>query len=108
MDIKHSGVKGMKWGVRKDRDKSSGSRNVSRQKTSKTKGKIRRLSDLSDAELKQKIDRLNMEKQYKQYMKDLKPSQVSYGKELLKKSIDTGTKVVVSAAFLKIAKKMFG
>jgi hypothetical protein len=50
--LEHYGTKGMKWGIRKDR-KSSG-------KTTKAGVK-----SLSDAELRTRINRLNMEKQYK-------------------------------------------
>lgn len=52
--IAHFGVKGMKWGIRKDRRSGGGS------KSKKTK-----VSDLSDDDLRKKVNRLNMEKQYK-------------------------------------------
>lgn len=53
----HYGVKGMKWGVRKDKTSNS---------TAKPKKKSRRqiASEMSDDELNRRISRLNREKQY--------------------------------------------
>lgn len=96
--IKHHGVKGMRWGVRKDRygtstkkkrgyDKTTGnygkakdilnSSNSIARESGKTidaidgirertaSKKVRKgLSSMTDAELKAKVNRLNMEKQY--------------------------------------------
>ena len=58
--IQHFGVRGMKWGVRK---RSSGGKKA-------TKGKKGKVSDMSDDELKKKVGRLNMEKQYTQLTKN--------------------------------------
>ena len=49
--LMHHGVKGMKWGVRHDRDR---------------KGRKKRpISEMSDQELQEKVKRLNLENQYK-------------------------------------------
>lgn len=58
--LQHFGVMGMKWGVR--RGKSTGGKRFESKKSKKAK----ELAKLSDADLRQKINRLQMEKQYKQ------------------------------------------
>lgn len=81
----HHGVKGMKWGVRKSRPKSSSEflkkKTSSKQtvKTGKTtKKKKVKIKELSDADLQKKINRLQMEKRYR----DLKKDELSEGKKL--------------------------
>lgn len=58
MELRHYGIKGMKWGVRRTPEqlaRASGNSRSERRKEAKS---------MSDAELKSKINRLNMEKQY--------------------------------------------
>lgn len=69
----HYGILGMKWGVRRDR-KTLGKRRkqqtdsdyATEKKEPKKKQSKKTLSDLSDAELRQMINRLQMEKQVAQ------------------------------------------
>lgn len=56
-ELMHYGVLGMKWGVRRKRSKLS---------SVEVKPKKKTVSDLSDAELRQIINRHQMEKQYAQ------------------------------------------
>lgn len=56
-ELIHYGVLGMKWGVRRKRNKSSNVEVVTKKKP---------ISELSDAELRQIINRHQMEKQYAQ------------------------------------------
>lgn len=48
--IQHFGVKGMKWGIRKDSKTGSGKENV---------------SDISDNALRERVKRMELEKRYK-------------------------------------------
>lgn len=75
--IQHFGVKGMRWGVRrsdkqlaraaKEREYESSNDVSSRKSKTRTKAESKvKLSDLSDAELRQKLNRIQMEKQYKE------------------------------------------
>lgn len=97
----HHGVKGMKWGIRKNRRTSSGifsrkskkkteKQNVKSEKKQEQKRPKKRLKDLSDAELQNKIRRLQMEKQYR----DLKRDEVSVGKKLLGDILKTSGKTL--------------
>jgi len=68
--LSHFGVKGMKWGVRKE-DVNTAVSSLSRRNTDPTKKKFNKdiktaggLHGLSDADLKKKLNRLEMEKKY--------------------------------------------
>lgn len=84
--LEHYGTKGMKWGVRKK--PGSGGKNASAKpkssapKPTKTKtGRGTKTKGLSDNELKARVSRLNMEKQYKT-MKRENASSISRGLRL--------------------------
>ena len=74
--IEHFGVKGMRWGVRRSQKqlaRASKLRAKADQAEAKANGKSMpkakaskktKISDLSDQELRQKLNRMNMEKQY--------------------------------------------
>lgn len=82
----HYGVLGMKWGRRKSKpsksSKSSTTKSSSTAKKSTTKKKSSKkvnIKELSDSELQKKINRLQMEKRYR----DLKSSEISAGRKLV-------------------------
>lgn len=80
-ELYHYGILGMKWGVRRRRSSS----NV---ETAKPKKKT--LSEMSDDELRSKLDRLQiqMEKQYKDLVRTLNPKQESKAKTFVKKVLE--------------------
>lgn len=89
--IQHYGVPGMKWGRRKssgiNSSKSSRSK-VQKEVNRAHKAAIKKAKDqkkhpekgMTDDELKKSLNRLNMEKQYRQLTKDLNPTTVDVGK----------------------------
>lgn len=95
----HYGVLGMKWGVRKSRPKSSVTSSRNKFKKSKktsiksvkaNKKKKVKVKDLSDADLQKRINRLQMEKRYR----DLKKDELSEGRKLVGDIMKTVGKTV--------------
>lgn len=92
--LTHYGVKGMKWGVRRKRPTStkgkksigdkmkSAYRSYKKKKATKAETtKKKTLSEMSDDELNSMIKRMNLEKQYKDLMRQSKP-QKSRGQQV--------------------------
>lgn len=95
--LKHYGVKGMKWGIRRSEAKLAKNRVKKEEKAAKKDrkeaAKHRRI--LSDADIKQRIERLQNEKRLKELTdSDLKPGRTAVA-NILKSS---GTKVASAAA----------
>lgn len=99
-EIWHHGVKGMKWGVRHTPEQL-GHRTKSKQaKTDDTHEDYKKAHDsksvkkMSDAELRARLNRLNMEQQYSK----LNPTRVARGRQILSTSIKVaGTVAAVSS-----------
>ena len=107
-ELYHHGVKGMKWGVKKTPVRSSSgntrkrksntlslfkkkktTRNASVVKSSPTQTKS--VKDMSDDELRRRIERVRLEQQYKQ----LSPGTVSKGRRIAKRVMNN---IIVPAA----------
>lgn len=94
--LKHYGILGMKWGVRRSPKELARARGGSpKKKTSSSKAKVKTkkesISDLSDEELRRRVQRLQMEKQYR----ELTPKTVSFGRRVTDTVLN---KVIVPAA----------
>lgn len=119
-ELMHYGVKGMKWGVRKARPTSSGKRqgktNAQRiyehvtgkdkknpkpvTKTSSKPAK-RRISDMSDEELRTAINRMQMERTYAQ----LTSKEVSKGRKFVNEVLYNSAKSVATDITKEAMKK---
>ena len=92
--LKHYGVLGMKWGVR--RTPTQLGRKTKEQKLSEKKKKIdsKNRGTLTVAQLKKKIERLQMEKQ----LRELTESELNPGRKAVKSALtQIGTKVATTA-----------
>lgn len=101
--LEHYGVKGMKWGARRNRDSSS-----KPQRTTYSKSPSR----LSDAELNRRIKRLELEKKYSELNNPTTSNGKKYAQSLLENSGRVATSAVVSGvatfAVQKALKNRFG
>lgn len=100
--LSHHGVKGMKWGVRKDRKSSS--------KGSQSSGTPKpKAHELSDEDLKKAIERMNLEQQYSNLISPKKPKDNSeaaaFVKDLGKNLVKTAVGAVGTHAINKALKK---
>lgn len=107
-ELTHHGVKGMKWGIRKRRqapsvsksDKTTTAKTVnSKANKPKRTNSFRDRPDnrrMSDAELKQRLSRLQMEKQYKDLTTS--PRSKSFVKEILADSGKQAARQLASRA----------
>lgn len=112
--LKHYGILGMKWGRRRFQNKdgtltpagkkrySEDNKDTSNESKPETKPKAKTIKDLSDDELRDRINRLNLEKQYKQLYKELNPAKVNKGKEFVNRIVsrsaeNIGTQLVTAA-----------
>ena len=85
--LEHYGVKGMKWGVRRDRSTTS---------TKPKKSSLRKeAKDLSDEDLKKSVERLRLEREYVKIKDELNPSDPDLS--FLKKHGQQATNIAISS-----------
>lgn len=101
-ELMHYGVLGMKWGVRKDRSSGSGKGKSKKNSKSKKKSSTKKsitpsLKSMTDDELRTKIQRMKLEKEYKQFYKELNPEKKKRGKKFVDNTLDELTKKVPEA-----------
>lgn len=95
-ELKHYGILGMKWGIRRTPEQLA--RFIGRSTTDELHEDYykahtsKSIESMSDAELRNRINRLQMERQYSQ----LNPSNIDKGKEYIQNIIKAGTTVATA------------
>lgn len=118
----HFGIKGMKWGIRRYQNKdgsltaagkkryNEGEQSSSEKTTSSTSSnRSRSISELSDTELRTRINRLNLEKQYRQLLSEGasdNTKQVREGKSFANEIKDRAVKNVFLPAAEEIGRQI--
>lgn len=96
-ELTHHGIKGMHWGVRRtpeQLDRLAGRQETKSEKKER-KQAVKRRRSMSDGEIKKRIARLQLEREYK----DLSDSDVARGKKFVSEILSSaGKKVLTSAA----------
>lgn len=112
--LAHYGRLGMKWGVRRTLAQlgralkgSPGKGSAVKKPAAPPKPKPKSLSEMSDAELRAKLDRINMERQYKQYMAELNPKKESMIKRVALRILENGMTTVGNKVVGNMADNLF-
>lgn len=94
--IAHHGIKGMKWGVRRYQNADGSLTTAGKKRYAddanedyKDAHSSKSISSMSDAELRKRLNRLQMEEQYSK----MNPSAVDKGKDVAKKILQAGTTI---------------
>lgn len=95
-DLKHFGIPGMKWGIR--RKNPRGSADYQRTKVLRKK----KLEDLTNEEIKELNNRLQLERQYK----DLTKKPISFGRKKANEALSKLAGKVVSSVVDSFVKRM--
>lgn len=96
-ELQHHGIKGQKWGVRRFQNADGSLTTAGKQRASATKKRTdaKNRGTLTNAQLKQKIERLQLEKQLRALTNAEVHSGLVYAQKILK---DVGSKVLTTAA----------
>ena len=110
-DLMHYGVLGMKWGVEraraglkvankaKDQRRKKDGKQTSEHEDSKKAHDKKPVSEMSDKELRERLNRINMEQQYK----NLNPSKLNKGYKAVKTALAVaGTAIAIKNTYDQI------
>jgi hypothetical protein len=100
-EIYHHGIKGMKWGVRRNEEELARARGhiANQSKLGRSSAKLKRTiemddpSKMTDEELRQKVNRMNLERQYR----DLSTSHINRGESITLATLDVAGDVLAVA-----------
>lgn len=98
-NLSHAGILGMKWGVRKR--PISDPKKLSQDHKAKLSLKKKKLSEMSNDDLKKLTQRMQLEKQYK----DLSSADISKGKKIVSDILISSGKQLASTYVTKYASK---
>lgn len=113
-DLQHWGIKGMRWGVRRyqNRDGSltaAGKRRIAakgrKASEDNTASRPKTISELSDAELREKIARLRLEQDYINLTRNIQQQTTKNSNSAVKKFIGEAGKKIILDSTVNVASK---
>jgi hypothetical protein len=96
-ELRHHGIKGQRWGIRRfqNRDGSLTSAGKKRRaddsdtdENKQQPAKKKSIKDMSEDELREKINRLQLEKQYANLMKEVNPPKSTKGRDFVTRVLE--------------------
>lgn len=133
-ELAHWGIRGMKWGVRRYQNKDGSLTPAGKKRRAQLTSELEKLNgqgangsgknsnprtkstkDMTDEELRSAVNRLQLEKQYRDYYRDLNPKKVGRGKKFVEKlatsaldGIAEAGKTLVKEALINGGKEALG
>ena len=111
--LAHYGIKGMRWGVRRSLAQlgralkgSPGKGSSAKKQDVPPKPKPKSISEMSDTELKARLDRIRMEQQYKDYLSSMNPKKESMVKRVAMKVLEQGLTTLGNKAIERIGQNL--
>lgn len=95
-ELYHFGIKGMKWGIRRYQNKDGSLTSAGKKRYSDSSSANDGIKDLTDQELRDRINRLNLEKQYRDLTTPSGQKQVSKGKQFVMGVLETSGKNIAT------------
>jgi hypothetical protein len=99
--LAHFGVKGMKWGTRRASTKEAPSTEAARSTALRARAKKSKVKALTNAELQEAINRMNLEQQFKRLSTNEKPAVTRFIASTLQ---EIGKREVQATIAKKVAK----
>lgn len=92
MALAHHGIKGMRWGIRRTPAQlghraPSKTAKRAREQSGRSAGSKKNVHELSDAELREAISRLELEKRYRELARSSEPPKTNEGKKFVENVI---------------------
>ena len=113
--LAHYGILGMKWGVRRTeaqlarvRGKKKSSSELDDEKENAKSAKPKKVSEMSDAELRERLNRINMEDQYNAAMARRNPDRFQRAKKVVADLAENAVRSAGTKVIEKAMKSIFG
>ena len=95
-ELYHFGIKGMKWGIRRYQNKDGTLTAAGKKRYGDSSSVNNEIKDLTDQELRDRINRLNLERQYRDLTTPSGQKQTNKGKQFVTSVLETSGKNIAT------------